>query len=304
MKVFKSETAKKLVFESYDRLLAAWGVDYKEIDLDTTYGKTHVIISGNSENPPLLLFHGVGDNSAVMWYFNMKSFIKHFYCIAVDTMGGPGKSVPNAGLTKKNFSQRDWISQVVDRLDIHDFNIAGVSNGAVMAYNYTVNEKQRINKTVCMEGGMLTNPYKSMFSTLFKLFPEIFIPTRKNLFKIMIKMGATENSEIFSKYPEVVDHLILLMKKSNQMAMTIHSHEKYDREKAITARDKLYFLFGDHNIGKRKDYFDLLDDAGMKYKIIKNASHGINFDQPAIVESEMTNFMLGKVLSPSTANPA
>jgi Predicted hydrolases or acyltransferases (alpha/beta hydrolase superfamily) len=292
MKVFKNDAVKKGVYDSYDKLLALWGVEYEEIDLDTTYGKTHVIISGNKENPPLLLFHGVGDNSAVMWYFNMKDFIKHFYCMAVDTLGGPGKSVPNDGLTKNSFSQIGWINQVVSKLGIHDFNIAGVSNGAVMAYNYTVNESQKVHKTVCMEGGMVTNPYKTMFSTMLKVFPEILIPTRKNLIKIMMKMGAARNSDIFDKHHEITDHLILLMKSSNQMAMTIHKLEKYDKEKAVAIRDKLYFLFGDHKAADRKDYYKLLDDAELKYRIVENASHGINFDQPAIIESELVKFML------------
>ena len=69
---FKSLEGKQLIYESYDRLLELWGVDKEELDIETMYGKTHIIISGNRANYPLLLIHGTGDNSAMMWLYNCK----------------------------------------------------------------------------------------------------------------------------------------------------------------------------------------------------------------------------------------
>ena len=65
MKVFKNEKAKRKVFETYNQLLSAWGVELQEGDIDTKYGSTHIIACGDESNPPLVLFHGVGDNSAL-----------------------------------------------------------------------------------------------------------------------------------------------------------------------------------------------------------------------------------------------
>lgn len=66
-----------------------------KLDIDTTYGTTHVIACGNEDNPPLVLFHGVGDDSALMWNYNAKFLSEHYRIYAVDTIGGPGKSVPS-----------------------------------------------------------------------------------------------------------------------------------------------------------------------------------------------------------------
>jgi len=46
---FKSLEGKQLIYQSYDRLLELWGVDKEELDIDTMYGKTHIVISGNRD---------------------------------------------------------------------------------------------------------------------------------------------------------------------------------------------------------------------------------------------------------------
>jgi pimeloyl-ACP methyl ester carboxylesterase len=112
IKVFKNEKGKERAIESYNKLLGSWDVEAVEMDIQTKCGTTHCIIAGNKENPPLLMFHGVGDNSAVMWLLNMKELSQHFYCIAIDTIGGPGKSVPNDKFNKNEFDQIEWINEI------------------------------------------------------------------------------------------------------------------------------------------------------------------------------------------------
>ena len=102
MKVFKSEKRKAAVLESYDKLASSWGVDKEERYVETRFGKTHVFLTGDPSNPPLLMFHGVGDNSAVMWLLNIQELSRHFYFIVVDTLCGPGKSEPNEHYNKKS----------------------------------------------------------------------------------------------------------------------------------------------------------------------------------------------------------
>lgn len=292
IKIYKSERAKEQVLHSYNQLLQTWSTELQEVDVKTKYGITHCILAGQKTNPPLLLFHGVGDNSAVMWMVNIKELSKHFYCIAVDTIGGPGKSLPNENYNKRMFDQVDWINQIVDQMDIGKFNIAGVSNGAYMAFNYATNETERVNRVVCMEGGMVTAPVKSMVNTLLMMFPEILIPTRNNLHKILRKL-VSPNSNVLNRYPELADHLVLLMKGHNQQAMFVHKLQKYDKEKAVVIRNKLYFLMGEYKLNHKKDFIRVLEDGGFRYKIIPNAGHAINHEQPEVIHHEIIRFLLG-----------
>ena len=64
MKVYRSQRSGRAIRETYDRLLSDWECGLQERDVDTEYGTTHIIECGEKEYPPLILFHGVGDDSA------------------------------------------------------------------------------------------------------------------------------------------------------------------------------------------------------------------------------------------------
>lgn len=70
--VFKNNKGKERVWDSYQQLVDMWSIPLEEIDIPTKCGITHCIVAGQKSNPPLLLFHGVGDNSAVMWILNIE----------------------------------------------------------------------------------------------------------------------------------------------------------------------------------------------------------------------------------------
>lgn len=291
VKVFKNEAGKMKVLSSYDRILDMWPVDFQAHHITSKYGTTHCMSSGSRENPPLLLFHGVGDNSAVMWALNIEELSRHFYCITVDTIGGPGKSIPNENYKKDSFNQVEWIDQIIEHFNIENFNIASVSNGAYMAYNYATLNSERINKVVCMEGGMITKPFKTMIKTLLIMFPEIVIPTEQNLLKIINKLSSP-HSDLYHKHPLLVNHLVLLMKNHNQQAMFVHKLEKYNSETDDFVRDKLYFLMGEHKINLMKDLITILENGRFRYKVIPNAGHGINHEQPAVINNEIIQFLI------------
>lgn len=290
VKVYKREAGKEQVLRSYNELLGRWGIEFRELDVETEFGSTHCIVAGDEGNPPLLLLHGVGDNSAVMWMLNIQELSRHFYCIALDTLGGPGKSIPGANFTKQAFKQVDWITAVADGLGIGQFHLAGVSNGGYMAFNYATYMPERVIRVVCMEGGMVTAPVKAMIQTLMMMFPEILVPTRNNMLKVTRKLSSP-NSGLFDKHPEVAEHLVLLMKNHNQQAMFIHRLELYNQEKAAPVRDKLYFLVGDYKLGHKKDFLKILEDGDFRYKVIANAGHGVNHEQPEIINREIINFL-------------
>jgi pimeloyl-ACP methyl ester carboxylesterase len=287
---FKNAKVQERVWQSYQQLVDQWPIPLEELDLPTTYGLTHCILTGQKSNPPLFLFHGVGDNSAVMWLLNIEELSRHFYCVAIDTLGGPGKSIPNAHFNKQKFEQVEWINEIAKHLSIDIFNIAGVSNGAYIAFNYATKQPDKVNRVICLEGGMVTTPIKAMLQTLMMMFPEILIPTDRNLLKVLKKLSAPD-SPLFDNHPEAAAHLILLMRAHNQQAMFVHKLQKYDKNAAVAVRDKLYFLVGEHALKQSKDFIDILEDGKFHYQVIPRAGHGINHEQPDRVNTEIINFL-------------
>lgn len=291
IKIFKSAKKQAEIIASYNDLLAKWNCDYQEIDLETQWGRTHCILAGKKKNPPLLLFHGVGDNSAVMWIYNISELAKHYFCMAVDTLGGPGKSRPNQNYNKQNFNQLAWINQLLDKLKIEKCYLAGVSNGAYVVYNYTVNFPKRVIKTLCLEGGPVLNPLKTMLKTMALLFPEILIPSKNNMNKIIRKMLSSSSSFIEDN-PQIVEHLVLLMKAHNQQAMFPHRLAPYDREKAAPLKEKILFLMGDYHQEKiNTEYINFLKQEGLHYKVIPQAGHAINHEQSKRINQEFCSFL-------------
>ena len=94
MKVHRSKKAKCILFKTYDALVSQWETPVEEIDIDSPFGRTHILVAGEANAKPLILFHGVGDDSALMWLYNAKALASKYRIYAIDTIGGPGKSIP------------------------------------------------------------------------------------------------------------------------------------------------------------------------------------------------------------------
>ena len=58
----------------------------------------------------------------MMWVYNIKELSEQFYVLAVDAIGGSGKSEPNADYYKQ-FNQITWIDEILAGLGIQQTNI-------------------------------------------------------------------------------------------------------------------------------------------------------------------------------------
>jgi hypothetical protein len=56
--LFKSASGKKEILSLYDEKLSDLNIDYQYKIIDSSYGKTNIIITGASSNPPLMIIHG------------------------------------------------------------------------------------------------------------------------------------------------------------------------------------------------------------------------------------------------------
>jgi len=276
MKVFKSETARKNVLNTYNQLLDMWDVDKEEKDIATTYGTTHVILCGNENAPPLVLFHGVGDNSALMWLYNAKALSRHFRVIAIDTIGGPGKSCPNTQYTK-GFSDEKWIDEIFMNLALTKVNMAGVSNGAYLAQYYGIHRPERVNKIVCMAGTVPDKNFNPMKTMLKVFLPEAIFPTPKNTLKIIRKLTG-KNSGALTDNPVIMEHYYFLLKGFNQMAMSYQKIEHFNSEQIESIRGKTIFLVGEEDpfakLGGKKSIME----NKMNVKFFSEVGHGLNHE--------------------------
>ena len=89
--IYKSEEGKKKVLYLYDQQIGRLNVPYKDIYVETSFGKTHLIETGCPQGEPLLVFHG--GNATTAYNLLACSFLfRDFRIYAVDTIGQPGKT--------------------------------------------------------------------------------------------------------------------------------------------------------------------------------------------------------------------
>ncbi len=291
IKRFKKEEGKKLIYQSYDKLLESWGVEKEEIDVETTFGKTHIIVAGKRGNPPLLLFHGVGDNSAIMWIYNIQELVRYFFVLAVDTMGGPGKSEPNQIYFEK-FELSLWIDELLNYFNISTTNIAGVSNGAYITQYYAIKKPERVNKILCMAGAISAKGGPNPLFRMMKIFlPEALFPTKKSTTRLLKKLCGP-NNKVFIEEENIMEHWYYLLKYFNNRTMMYHKYVQFEDRQIESIKDKSLFLIGDcDKLTYFSDSIKALEKNSLKYKIIKNAGHGINHEQSTIVNNEVISFL-------------
>ena len=296
VKRYKSEKGGKRILETYDALLEKWDVEYNETDVATRYGTTHVIKAGDPKNPPLVLFHGVGDDAAMMWVKNAKAWAQKFMVYAVDTMGGPGKSVPGENYGK-GFEQCLWLDDMLDALKLDRVNMAGVSNGAYITQLYGAKRPERTLKLVCMAGALRRGDREPGFFELMGsmkvFFPEALFPTKKNMIKLLDKLCGG-NSAKYVTDTEVMAHWEALLKNFSKTAMTFHRLIPLSAEETAGLRGRTLFLIGDKDpIAYSAESESFLKENSMDYVIIENAGHSLNYELSGKVNSLVEDFILG-----------
>ena len=290
MKVYRSRKSGLAIRESYDRLLTFWSCETKERDVATAYGITHVIECGKAESLPLVLFHGVGDDSALMWIYNAPELSKHFHLYAIDTLGGPGKSVPNENYNKE-FDDIRWIDETLDRLGIGKAFFAGVSHGGYLVQAYTLLRPERVLKTISISGTVPVGGKKLSMMAMMKIFlPEALFPTDKNVSRLIRKLSG-ENYSVFTDNPEIMTHYKSLLRGFNNMAMRYHKLHAFSPEDVDRIRDKVIYLVGTEDPFERLGGRYVLERYHMNAVFYEKAGHGLNHELADEINQKMISIL-------------
>lgn len=128
MGIYKSEKGKKAILSLYEKQLKRMNKKYEDIYIDTSFGKTHLIETGNMSGNPLLVFHG--GNATTAYNLLASDFLMNdFHIYAVDTIGHPGKSA-EVSLSPNNYDYGKWAAEVIEKLGYEKISCFGGSFGA------------------------------------------------------------------------------------------------------------------------------------------------------------------------------
>jgi hypothetical protein len=291
LKAYKSKRAQRHILETYDELLRQWKIDFTERTVVTRYGNAHVIECGCQTGKPLVLFHGVGDDSALMWIYNAAALGKRFHLLAVDTIGGPGKSTFTEAYNKE-FSDVLWIDDVLDGLQLSQVSIAGVSNGGYLVQLYTLYRNERVDKAISLAASVPAGEIGSPMKTMMKIFlPEAIFPTKGNVKRLIIKLSG-QHPEVFTDNAMIMEHYRWLLKGFRPMAMTYHAVRSFSEEEISKIRDRVYYLVGKEDPFEKLGGMQALIDEKMHVKFYDGVGHGINHEIADTINKEIIEWCL------------
>ena len=191
MSIYKSQKGKEKSLFLYDKQLSKLNMPFSDIYVKTSFGKTHVVETGNKAGKPLLVFHGGNTTTA----YNLLKFdflLSHFHVYAVDTIGHPGKS-DEVCLSHKGYDYGKWASEVIERIGYDRIACLGCSFGGGILAKLICTAPSKIDCAVLIVPAGINN--SAAFSTVSMLIPLIqyqITKEKKYLIKIALYMALKE----------------------------------------------------------------------------------------------------------------
>jgi pimeloyl-ACP methyl ester carboxylesterase len=283
--LFKSKKGESEYLEAYEKTLALWPVPYEEVDVMTTFGSTHIIISGPEKSEPLILLHGL-DASSTMWYPNIKDLADKYRVYAIDSIIEPGKSVPDRQI-KSRKELADWLTGIFDHFHIEKTGIVGLSRGGWLAVNLALFSRNRVSRIVLLSPAVtFTFPSSGFIRDVIRL---MVFSTKKTIERI-------QNNVSFN--PQKIDktfadqHLKAVRYFSMKAGIGVIPALFTDDE--LKSLDlPVLVLIGDHDVvndGKSIERARrLIPD--ITAEIIPDAGHTLTMDRPELVDKRIMEFL-------------
>lgn len=189
--IYRSEASKKAVLDLYDRQLAELKIPFKDIYVDTSFGKTHLVECGNPDGKPLLVFHG-GNSTTSYNLMYCRFLLPDFHIYAVDTMGHPGKSAERE-LSSYGQDYGKWAAEVIKELGFEKMACFGESFGGGVLVKTMCVAPELVERSVLVVPAAIKNAplYKSM-NMAFPMMMYWITHKEKWLKKCFLPIAVTE----------------------------------------------------------------------------------------------------------------
>jgi pimeloyl-ACP methyl ester carboxylesterase len=159
------------ILSIYDKKLASLNIPFRERKIETSFGKTNIIICGDDKKPPLFLVHGL--NSAAPFAIDTVSFLleKH-QVFAIDILGQPNKSI-FIRLSKQNNSYGNWLLEIINHFNFEKVTLLGISFGAFPILKTLLIDDKKIKNAI------LISPAGIINGNLWKTISRFLIPMKR-----------------------------------------------------------------------------------------------------------------------------
>ncbi|WP_428236565.1 alpha/beta fold hydrolase [Gracilimonas sp.] len=192
--MFKSKQGKKEILQLYDAKLDSLKIEYEYLTVQTSFGKTNIIATGDPANPPIIIVHGSNGCApiALETYANLH---KKFRVFAVDVLAQPNKSA-DTRLSIKDDSYGKWMNEIIADLKIESVTMAGFSFGGLIILKTLEYDESNIKEVYLSAPAYIVNgnPLKAIF--------KVFIPMKRYMKTKKVKYVEKFLSHLFTDRDE------------------------------------------------------------------------------------------------------
>ena len=280
---FRSAESQKEYFKAYEETLKLITVPYEDLYIDTDFGRSYIIKSGDSNNPPLVLLHAASCGSPI-WYKNIEALSESFSVYAIDLIGETSKSL----MKKKMAGPEDnalWLDQTIWGLGLDEIYLCGLSIGGWNAANFASRYPQKVKKLVLISP---VQTFAKMYTAyFFKIMKMGFKPTRENV-EAYIGWGSEKEAPL----PEsIITQFTLSVMNMNSNA----SFPKWLKEDQVrNIKSPTLVLFGENEFAfdtnKAKKRAEKVID-NLQLEIVNEASHLIPVSKPEYTNDKLIKFL-------------
>lgn len=277
--LFKSEKGKKEILDLYEYKLAQLNIDCQYKVLETSFGKTNLIIHGESSKPPLLLIHGSNGCApiALEVYSNLNS---KFQIIALDVLAQPNKSAETR-LSMKDNSYGKWVNELIDLLALEEVSLAGFSLGGLVILKTLEQDESKIKEVFLTAPAYIVNG--NPFTALYKVFIPMksYMKTKQPKYiEKFLKAVFTERDAFAVKY---LSSVFLHFRMDFTPVPTIKTKEAKSIKTPITligAKNDIFFP-GEKMIRRAKKIFPSLKKTVLleESKHVQNVSDNVRIQK-------------------------
>lgn len=177
LSTYLSPDARKQYLEIYEAGVKRWPVPYADRYINTRFGRTHVIVAGPEDAPPLVLLHGFMATN-LMWDSHIAELSRHYRCYSVQAITDVGRSEQTAPVTDIP-DYVTWLRDLFAGLGLSKARVMGLSYGGFLATALTIHAPELVERAVLLCPAGSLDPLSPQF--LLRAMPGMITKSRRLL---------------------------------------------------------------------------------------------------------------------------